>query len=231
MPRLKFVLPPAIAVIAVIAVVVSASAAEPAPEWFKGGSPLSESTSIAFTGKSIAGTPTLESTSGNKVLCESSSSKGEISGPRAIKNTLVTYHGCKEGTRVCTSSKQTSGTVQTFKLIGENVYLDTGHTKAGVVLKAASGTKFATFKCGESEIQVTGAVIPVATPLNEGDRTTGELSFAQEKGRQQWQKIEEAGETKYIVAFLLEAGIGGGATFSSPLTEEDTFASAVELHS
>ena len=152
-------------------------------------------------------------------------------GPREIKNTTVTYHGCKEGTRTCTSSKQTSGTVQTFKLVGENVYLDAGHTKAGVLLKAASGTKFATFTCGESEIQVTGDVIPVATPVNEGDRTTGVLNFAQEKGHKQWQKVEEAGETKYIVAFLLEAGIGGGSTYSSALKEEDTFASAVELHS
>ncbi len=228
MSRAKYILLPAVAVAVFVA--VNASAASSVPEWFKGGSAIGESTTIAFTGKSIAGTPTLQSTVGNKVVCESSTSKGEISGPRAIKNTKVTYHGCKEGTTSCKSSGQTEGTIVTNTLNGENVYLDSAHSKAGVVLKAASGTKFATFKCGSSECQVTGSLIAESAPLNEGDKTTGELRFAQEKGRQDWQKVEEAGESKHVVAFLVEAGVGGGTELGTVLKEEDTFSSAVELH-
>jgi hypothetical protein len=228
MSRMRYVLLPAIALVVLVA--VTASAASSAPEWFKGGSALAEGTSITFTGKSILGTPTLETSVGHRVICESSTSKGEITGPKTIKNTKVTYHGCKEGTTACASAGQTEGTIASFKLVGENVYLDAARKKAGVMLKAASGTKFATFKCGSSEVQVTGDLIAAATPVNEGDRTTGLLTFAQEKGRQQWQKLEEAGETKYIVAFLVESAIGGGTEFSSLLKEEDTFSSAVELH-
>jgi hypothetical protein len=228
MSRVKYALLPATAIVVLVA--VTASAASSAPEWFKGGSAIGEGTSVTFTGKSIAGTPTLQSTASHIVLCESSTSKGEISGPRSIKNTKVTYHGCKEGTTTCTSEKQTAGTIVTNTLDGENVYLDSAHKKAGVVLKAASGTKFATFKCGASECQVTGNLMAEATPVNEGDKTTGQLSFAQEKGKQLWQKIEETGESKHVVAFLLEAAIGGGTEFTSPLKEEDTFSAAVELH-
>jgi hypothetical protein len=228
MSRVKYALLPAIALVVVAA--VTASASPSVPEWFKGGSPIGEATSISFTGKSISGTPTLQSTVGNKVVCESSSSKGEISGPRAIKNTKVTYHGCAEGMTKCNSAGQAEGTVVTNTLVGENVYLDSAHQKAGVVLKAASGTKFATFKCGSSEVQVTGNLIAETSPLNEGDKTTGRLSFAQEEGHELWEKVEEAGESKHIVAFLVEAGVGGGTTDSSPLKEEDTFSSAVELH-
>jgi hypothetical protein len=198
MSRVKYAVLPAIAV--VILVTVAASAASSVPEWFKGGSAIGESTLIGFTGKSIAGTPTLQSTVGNKVICESSTSKGEISGPRSIKNTKVTYHGCKEGTTACTSAGQAEGTIASFKLVGENVFLDSAHKKAGVVLKAATGTKFATFKCGSSEVQVTGNL------------------------------MAEAGEIEHIEAFLVEAAVGGGSEFSSPLKEEDTFAQAVELH-
>jgi hypothetical protein len=218
------------AIVLVLLASVTASASSSVPEWFKGGSAIGEGTSVAFTGKSIAGAPTLQSTVGNDVVCESSTSKGEINGPRGIKNTKVTYHGCVEGTTSCKSTGQAEGTVVTNTLVGENVYLDASHEKAGVVLKAASGTKFATFKCGSSEVQVTGNLMAEATPLNEGDKTTGHLSFAQEKGHQLWQKIEEAGESRHVVAFLVEAGVGGGTEFSSPLNEEDTFAVAVELH-
>jgi hypothetical protein len=228
MSRVKYAVLPAIALVVVVA--VTASASPSVPEWFKGGSPIGETTSISFTGKSIAGTPTLQSTVGNIVKCENSTSKGEISGPRAIKNTKVTYHGCVEGTAKCASTGQLEGTVVTNTLVGENVYLDAAHQKAGVVLKAASGTKFATFKCGSTEVQVTGNLIAEASPLNEGDKTTGHLIFVQEEGHQLWQKVEEAGESRHIVAFLVEAGVGGGTKATSPLNEEDTFSSAVELH-
>jgi len=228
MSRVKYAILPAIVIVVLVS--VSASASSSVPEWFKGGSAIGEGTSVAFTGKSIAGSPTLQSTAGNKVVCERSTSTGEISGPRGIKNTKVTYHGCLEGTTSCKSTGQVEGTVVTNTLVGENVYLDAAHEKAAVVLKAASGTKFATFKCGSSEVQVTGNLMAEAGPLNEGDKTIGHLIFSQEKGHQLWQKIEETGESKHIVAFLVEAGVGGGTAFSSPLEEEDTFAVAVELH-
>jgi hypothetical protein len=165
---------------------------------------------------------------GNKITCESLSSKGTITSP-TVSEATVTYEGCVEGSSKCTSAGQAAGTIVTSLLSATNVYLDAAETKAGQRFKPKTATKFAEFECGSNKREVTGEVLGEAKPLEGEDSTSGELVFEQEKGKQKYTKVGTE-EKIFLKAFgFVQSGIGAGSA-SQPLTENVTFAKAIKLH-
>jgi len=234
MQRLKVLTLALAAVFAISAVAVASASA--APEWFQKGAKIAATKKIGLTAKSKTGqTPTLETTGGTKVTCTSSQTvKGEIEGPRKVVKVVVLYKGCESSGFKCNTAGKGAGEIETKEISGETIYLDSaakGHTKAGILFKEnATSKEFAKFECTAFvKITVKGEVIGEATPLNK-EQATGELTFAQEKGVQQWRAIEEKAENKHLEALGEESGIGGGSKLANPLNEEVTFKESVELH-
>jgi hypothetical protein len=209
--------------------VVAASAAPSQPEFYKGGSPLGEKVKVTFT--TTGGAVTLEAVSnGGTVTCTGEVGSGEIEGPLHVKKVKTTYTGCSEAGAKCKTGTEPEGNVKTSTMEAEDLYLDTGHTKAGQLLKPIT-QPFAKFKCGTEEVEVRGEVIGEALPLEGGDKSEGTLVFAQEAGVQQWKAAEEKSEKKIIRAFsFLESGMGGGPKVTQPFTETVKFSEPVELH-
>jgi hypothetical protein len=116
---------------------------------------------VTFAG--TGGTGVLETTPDpvngavHSVHCTASKTIGELSSASTVQNIVVTFTGCKDASSAvpCTTSGQASETIVTNKFHGTLVYLQTGSSKAGVLLKPAAGTTFATFLCGLFGINVT----------------------------------------------------------------------------
>jgi hypothetical protein len=222
----------ALAAVFALGALGAASASAAQPEWFKGEAKLGASVKDRFTG--IAGSGVLELKGGIGLMkCAKDTSTGEIEGPLKETKVFVTYVGCLKGAKKCTSAGRFAGEIKTNEVVGENIYLDAAHSKAGILFAPNVGFAFANFTCeGESAAEVTGGVIGEAKPLNAGDSNTGELIFAQEKGKQEWRQVAGAGGEIFLKAFggLIQSGIGGGEKLTEKLVETVTFMNAVELH-
>jgi hypothetical protein len=152
-----------------------ASASEPV------GTPNPVGFPVTFTGTGGTGlletTPEPENGTVHKVHCTASKSSGELSSASTVQNVVVTFTGCKDASSgvPCTTSGQASGTILTNKLHGTLVYLETGSSKTGVLLKPAVGTTFASFVCGlfgiNANLTVSGEVLGELTPVNVSTKT------------------------------------------------------------
>jgi hypothetical protein len=156
MRRLKSSSLAAVAALAVFAVVGAgvASASEPKLE------PTSPATfPVSFTGHGGAGT--LEATDGHQVAWSTSTAKMEISSATTFQNMEVTFTGSTAffGFVSCNSLGQAAGVVKTNVLHGTLVYLETGSSKKGLLLKPAVGTTLLTMNCGGTTITVTGQML------------------------------------------------------------------------
>ena len=131
---------------------------------------------VAFTG--VGGTGTLETTpdSGgavHKVHCTASSSSGELSSASTTKTPVVRFTGCTDPSTGanCKSTGAAANEIVTNKLHGTLVYLETGKSRTGVLLKPETGTTFAAFTCVAifgitAHLSVTGEVLGELTPVN-----------------------------------------------------------------
>jgi hypothetical protein len=224
-----------LALVAAFAIsVVAVASASADPEWRKGGAGLG-TTKVPLTTALNAGTPTLESVGKKVVTCTSVASNAELEKPNKVVNAVVTYKGCKSSGASCTTGTHTAGEVVTNTLSGEAKYLNTVHTKAGVLYKPPTSGEFAKFVCGLFvTVTVKGELLSEVEPLDTSgsgsqDNTTGKQTFAQAGGVQQWRAVEGKTENKHLESFGEESGVGGGAVLTSPLVETVTFQSAVEL--
>lgn len=179
------------------ALVVGAASASAALPEFK-----TEKFPVSFAGKNNTTlVPLTLKSSLNTVECTASQSKGNVAGPAEVKEVVVKYTGCKEGTKVCTTSGKAAGEVETKSLVGVPGYLNKLAVEAGLEMKPASGTVFAEFTCeGGFLNKVEGCAVGQVLPVNKL-QTTGELLFEENSGKtaQKWTKIEVNGVSKECV--------------------------------
>jgi hypothetical protein len=175
----------------------------------------------------------LETVGGNKVFCTGNTVKGEITGARAIKAFVATFTGCKAegifGKELKCSSGGTAGAeeIVTNNLKGKPVYTNKAAKEVGLDLEPEAGAEaeLAKFTCKglvEEKITVGGVkgtpasvIGQVPTKNGKGEeqlnkkRTTLEVIFAQEKGKQKPEEYEEGG--KKIKDVLNSTGAGAKA--------------------
>ncbi len=210
------------------------AAAGSVPEWYKGGAPLGATTKVTF--KISGGPAVLEGNGGaGTITCTAESGTGTAEGPTGIKSVKLTYTGCSKGAVKCNTKEEAAGTVKTNTLEGKPVYLNTNHTVAGLELKPASTSLFATISCGsEFSTEVLGELLGEAAPLREGakeEALTGTLTLAQEGGVPKWDKVEESGAEIILTAWgSVASAVGGGTKMSERDVETITFKEALELH-
>lgn len=177
--------------------VVAASAAQAAPEF------------VAESGGSVAGTKFIATGGEGKlagtenITCKTSKTEGEIKNSTEVYKTVVTYTGCKNGTKECkSSSKAAAGEIKTNALSGKLGEVETSEAATGVGedLRAESGKTFVTIeKCTLLSVSVTGSIIGEVTPI-ETFGTTGDLVYKASGTTQKIQKFK-GGEKDTLEAF------------------------------
>jgi hypothetical protein len=211
-----------VAMFAMSALVVSAASAA-APE-FK---PVP--TKKKFTDKS--GTSKLIAPGGIVISCQTSTSKGEITGVKTVGNVAVTYASCtaKTKTAECPAKSPEStvaGTIITEKIktakanpLSGELGTTTVGTKVGEALKPATGEIFTEIE-GTCIVKtaVTGSVIGEVTPINS-KKITGELVFRAEPPGSTKQQIQSCSGGTVIILCNSESDIleafGGSASLES----------------
>jgi len=137
--------------------------------------PVASGSSIKFTSKSGEGRFYVPSSLGVKLFCEKNKNEGEITGPKTVKNMVVTFEGCRalnEGSNEeCEvhSPGPLKNEVVTAKIEDTLGYIKSTEKKVGALLKAESGP-FAkldgTCLPEVEEDEVTGSVVGEVTPIN-----------------------------------------------------------------
>ncbi len=218
MRRIMTVCTALVAVLSLSAVVAASALA--APE-FK------PSTEQGFTS---SGTTATLRAPGTTITCSASTSKGKITGAKAVGSVFVVFTGCKAKVSSECSVKSPGakeGEVATVELDGAlgAVAEKEAATKVGMDLKPASGSSFVTTEgsCllgGKSE--VTGSVIGEVSPVGGPASTAGKLIY--EAGGTTKQEIQKfkGEETDTLKAF-------GFFEVSEETTESITFEKAVEV--
>jgi hypothetical protein len=174
----------------------------------------------AATFSSIVSSGELETEKGHKVKCAAGTDSGEITGAKTVGNVIVIFTGCESEvleTKVkCKTTGAKEGEIRTNNLKGEIGYLNKTEQKVGLLLEPSGTELFAEFKCSTLTAKVKGAIIGEFTKPKTGEMSTeAKLSYAQEKGKQKWTKLEGGTERK------LETNLGAGYE-GSGIKNEDT---------
>lgn len=146
------------------------------------------------------------------IRCSSSTSEGELTSAKLAKKLVIKLKGCKLETLglkfPCQSAGSATEEIVTLKLQSKAVYIKEAAPKeAGLDLQPESGAVVAKAECILSLtpkkvefITVRGSVIGKVPPKNakseeqyNKERSTLELTFAQEKGKQIPENYEEEG--------------------------------------
>jgi hypothetical protein len=208
-----------IALLAVLAlgVVGVASASAALPEYKTATFPVS------FTGTNSSTLKLTLKSAFNTVECSTSKSKGSVANATEATGVTVTYTGCKEATKNCTTSGKAAGEVETKSLKGVLGYLNKTAKEAGLSLKPESGSVFAEFTCeGGALNKVEGCTIGQVTPVNTLS-LKGSLTFEENanKNGQKWTKFEGGAECTLKAFGAVASWVTG--------KEELTFAKEVEV--
>lgn len=187
--RIWTVVPALVAVFAMSAF-ASAAAYAAAPE-FKGAE-----------GKEAKGT-TFEATSGASKLegletieCKEGTSKGEITGATTVGKVVVTYTGCKKGTKECKSKGAKSEEIKTTDLKGQlgEVEPSEAASEVGENLEPESGTEFTSVEsCTTLSTKVTGSIIGEVEPIGKLG-TEGKLIYKESSTKQKIKKFKSGKE-------------------------------------
>lgn len=168
----------ALVAVFLLGAVAAAGASASTPEFKAEG----EVAGITFTGSGGAGY-LITKDGAHKVECSSNEhSGGKIKDANETEGTVVTFKGCKDAASgvSCNSAGKAAGTIVTTTVNGELVYWGPEKNKAGIWLKPASGSTFATFSCvffgSGTEITVTGGVVGQIGTINKSV-TNNTLSF------------------------------------------------------
>jgi phosphodiesterase/alkaline phosphatase D-like protein len=177
-----------------------------------------------FTMKSTSTIATLESLHKTKVTCKASTAAGSFSGSQSAELTL-TLTGCESAATTCQSAGAAAGEIRSFALQGTLGFIENRVVsgklviKAGIALKAASGTNLMSFTCGSTAISVGGAVISSVTANKMS--LTNPLKMQQTNGKQNPERFE--GGVKETLTFVTTGGEEqAGLTVSYTLTSEES---------
>jgi hypothetical protein len=125
--------------------------------------PIKEGEKMAFT--SASAKATLETVGKVKIVCLSSSGKGNITGPTAI-SMAVTFKGCEEpvGTK-CTSTGALEGEVVVSGFEGKLGNLKSEATPGIALFQGSGHANDAEFSCGATTVKIFGGVVGPITPI------------------------------------------------------------------
>jgi hypothetical protein len=135
---------------------------------------------------STGGEGTLETTSGEKVVCLKETDSGEIEGAspsHRVGDLLISYKECSTTvlgvTKPCKSSGANAEEIKTFDLLGRLGWLEKAKERVGILFNPEKGISgnpnnlFAEFKCfktsgeaAEVTVKVRGSVIALIEPVN-----------------------------------------------------------------
>jgi hypothetical protein len=147
-----------VVMVVVVAAAQAASASAALPEFSKTGLSVSVESASA----------SLETTSGLKIKCGTSTGSGEVTGAKAIGGYKQSYMSCAlEGGSKCSSSGAATGEVRTEPLSGEIGYIKAPGS-VGLRFESSKGKGFvlAEPSCGGIKIPIKGAVIGIIGPVN-----------------------------------------------------------------
>ena len=193
-----------------------------------------------FTGTS--GTSFLETESGTKITCSSSSATGEWDAdfgstgkPSPIKeseNVVATFKGCSLGVakKNCQTAGDPTGEIVTNTLLGPLGYLSKAKKEVGAELKpmVKKGT-FATFECegfgkilvGEGTGKLGDCIIAAVTSKTDEETTSGTELYTGIKGPEGQEQTPQHFEGK-TTHCNLESKIGEGGWERSVQNQEET---------
>lgn len=173
--------------------------------------------------KEASGVAKLATEKNPEVVCSATTGEATITTAMGVSVNVIKFTGCEatvSGIKVaCESAGAAAKEIWTKALVGELNYTKASGKETGILLKAATGTEFATFKCSFVEVKITGEVIGVfpAATLNK-QVATAELNFTTEAGKA-WKQVAQDFELLqgdpeplnmvgvHIAAFGEEAGL------------------------
>ncbi|MCW2969865.1 MAG: hypothetical protein JWO23_992 [Solirubrobacterales bacterium] len=191
-------------------------------EWVVGPGPHPK---FAGTGEITS----FETVGKTKVLCSSSASNGEYTGPKTEKVSF-TFSGCESTSlhTACQSNSAAAGEIRSSPLVGELGYInDVAPLKpiVGLDFKPESGSEVTKFDCGGLSESIAGSVIGSITPLEAQPLTAkSTLKFKAAKGIQAPEQFEELPTD--VLSTTLTSGAGtsveqSGLTGKSAIVGEE----------
>jgi hypothetical protein len=202
-------------------------------EWMPG-----PGTKPMFVGFGVEPTPTLQTTSGEKIICSSLTlNSGEYTGPKTAKVKSVVFSGCEQGALPCQTLPSKEGEIEGVEFTMDLGTIKGGtHPTVGWDLKK-EGVAFA-FQCGKApEIRDTrtieGSLIGSLKSATELDvnrmSTNGILLYKQKMGIQQVESFERGPKdvfTETIITGLTktvaQTGVSNNVTVESGVNETGT---------
>jgi hypothetical protein len=143
-----------------------------------------KATFTAKSGRSILATPEIA----ERIECKSTSTSGELSGTKQVKDVVITASGCEASGARCNSAGAKSGHIVTNALKGEFGYIAGKGTKTptvGLLLSQESTAYASEFTSGPIISEVTGDVNAVSAEAT--------YTFRQSGGEQQFTSFEGGG--------------------------------------
>jgi len=172
------------------------------------------------TFSSVSGPGILEPASAlaGKITCESDTDEGRITGPKEVGHVFVHFHKCKSSStgKECETTGAGAGQINTNEVKGALGYVKKGApVEVGLRLEpTVTGGLFAKFSCSGITVEVRGAIIGQAEPLNKMSKS-GKVIYKQTGSSQAIKKFEGGAEE------ILESNFGLGFE-KSGLETEDT---------
>jgi len=125
--------------------------------------------------------------------CASTSSTGELTGAKEVKNVVITSLGCEAGGFKCTSAGARPGQIITNPLRGELGYIagkGTSTPTVGLLLVQEKTAYAAEFDCEELLVRTQGPLIAEVTGDINTISTESVDTFRQSAGTQQYSSFE-----------------------------------------
>jgi hypothetical protein len=169
---------------------------------------------------------TLETISGQKLVCKADTNVGEVTGP--VTGTIaITFSGCAQGKVACNTLGMPPGEIATSPLTFTMGYINKPKKQVGLDLVPLPGSSFMEFVCGPAVRGIVrGSVIGRIAPVNFKVKPPKyfELHFTQSKGVQKVTKLEAS------PVDTLETSFGGPFEESGlASTDKITFLEEVEI--
>jgi hypothetical protein len=147
--------------------------------------PLKEGEKVPFT--STSGKTTLETVAKEKIICLSSTDKGELTGPTSLV-VAVAFKGCEHLATKCTSTGALEGEIITNNFEGKLGNLKSESTPGIALFQEKAKPADAEFTCGTTKVKIFGGVVGPITPVGNAV-TKLKLSFKQTAGIQLFENL------------------------------------------
>jgi hypothetical protein len=151
-----------------------------------------KATFAAKSGRTVLATPEIA----EKIECKSTTTNGELSGTKQVKDVVITASGCEASGARCASAGAKAGHIVTNALKGEFGYIAGKGTKAptvGLVLSQESSAYASEFTCESVAVRTSGPIISEVTGDVNEISPEATYTFRQSGGEQQYTSFEGGG--------------------------------------